>query len=161
MVNTKNAVLSTAWTFTAGIGVAYIVAASRFLSEDFICVHCSANVRTFNDILSASCILTMILVSLFSIISCAYIATRHTYLEAVCVGSSYNLSITMLILSFMLHTAYTRIIWIGHQRTKETYRATYLIGYALSGIYALWLILIFASRKTATRQVGNPFSSNV
>lgn len=134
---------------------------SRFLSEDFVCQSCSKNAKTFNKILSASCILTMILVALFTIISLAYITVKNTYLEAVCVGSSYNLSITMLILSFMLDTAYPQIIWVGYWRLQEVYSATFIIGYALSGIYALWLVLILALRKRTARQVNNTFSSNV
>lgn len=151
----RNAFASTVWTFTAGLGVAYIVAASRFLAEGFKCVWCSKTTRTFVDVLGASCILTMILVCLFSILSMVFVTTRHRYIEAVIVGSSYNVSIAMLMLSFLLHTAYPRIIWIGSHQVKEAYRATYILGYALAGVYALWLVVIPVVRKPTNRPQDN------
>lgn len=143
------------WIITTALGIAYIAMASSFVSVNLSCVwnskRCTQHVKTFNDGLNAGCILTIVLIALFAVISLAFIVTKKKYLEAMCLASSYNLAVTMLLYSISLHTAYPLIIQWKNNKTKNQYVSTYQIGYVLAGLYGLWIVCVLVIRAKSNR----------
>ena len=140
------------WFVTTVIGSIYCGVCAKFLTSNFSCYkrssRCLKHVETFNNGLNAGSILTMILVCLYMIVSLGFILSKRRYIEAMSLGSSYNLSVCMLLFSIYMHTAETtRILWSNNNK-KIAYKATYVLGYVLSGFYALWFVLILIYRKT-------------
>lgn len=143
-----------AWSFwfcTTTIACLYCASASTFVSLNFHCYRstssCKDQVKTFNNGLNAGSILTMILVCLYTVISGTFMLSRRRYVEAVSVGSSYNLAVCMLLYSIFLHTADPTIVTWSSKKKELTFKATYIIGYVLSGIYGLWFFIVLVSRK--------------
>lgn len=150
-----------AWSFwfcTTTLACIYCVVACTFVSLNFHCYRstssCKDQVKTFNNGLNAVSILTMILVCLYIIILGAFMLSKRRYLEALSVGSSYNLAVCMLLYSVFLHTADPTVISWGSKKKELSYKATYIIGYILSGIYCLWFFVILLARKK-TRNYDN------
>lgn len=150
-----------AWTFwfcTTTTACVYCAVACTFVSQNFHCYHrtasCKDHFKTFNNGLNAGSILTMILVCLYILVSGAFMLGKRRYVEALCVGSSYNLAVCMLLYSIFLHTADPTIISWSSKKKELSFKATYIIGYVLSGVYSLWFFVVLLARKK-TRTYDN------
>lgn len=141
------------WFVTTTLAGVYCAVACTFVSLNFHCygssASCKDHVKTFNNGLNAGSILTMILVCLYIVISGTFMVNKRRYVEALSVGSSYNLAVCMLLYSIFLHTADPTVFSWGSKKKELSYKATYIIGYVLSGVYGLWFFVVLVSRKKA------------
>jgi hypothetical protein len=71
----------------------------------------------------------------------------------------------MLIFSILLHSTYPSIVRWPSKRQEAAFKAAYTIGYALTGIYGVWLIVFLVFTKLKARAITtnseNPFASAV
>jgi len=143
------------WTCTTTVACVYCAVACTFLSTNFHCyranARCLASVKTFNNGLNAGSILTMTLVCLYVVVSGAFMISKRRYVEALSIGSSYNLAVCMLLYAIFLHTADPTVIQWSSKKKELSFKATYVIGYVLSGVYALWFLVILVARKKSQR----------
>lgn len=151
-----------AWTFwfcTTTIACVYCAVSSTFLSQNFHCYYstasCEQSVKTFNNGLNAGSILTMILVCVYIVISGAFLVCKRQYVEALSIGSSYNLAVCMLLYSIFLHTADPSVISWSSKKKELSFKATYTIGYVLSGVYGLWFFVVLLARKKTRSHVND------
>lgn len=139
-----------AWTFwfcTQTTGIVYCVVAIDFLSQNFNCKDCEDAVATFNNGVSAGIIGTLLLVFIHTIFTGAFMITKKRYIEAICVGSSFTLSICMLMYSIFLHASTPLLIEWATRKNELSLKATYIVGYVLSGLYGFWIIVVILARK--------------
>lgn len=54
----------------------------------------------------------------------------------------------MLLYSIFLHTADPNVISWSSKKKELSYKATYIIGYVLSGVYSLWFFVVLLARKS-------------
>jgi hypothetical protein len=143
----------TLWFCTTTLACIYCALVCTFVSLNFHCYRSSAfckdHVKSFNNGLNAGSILTMILVCLYIVVSGAFMLSKRRYVEALSVGSSYNLAVCMLLYSIFLHTADPTVISWTSKKKELSFKATYIIGYVLSGVYSLWFFVILLARKKA------------
>lgn len=139
-----------AWTFwycTFATSNVYFVVAIDFLSQNFNCKDCEDVVATFNDGLSAVIIGTLLLVFIQILITGTFMIIKKRYVEAMCIGSSFTLSLCMLMFSILLHASTPLLNEKGTHKKQQSIKATYIVGYVLSGLYGFWMIVVLLARK--------------